>query len=380
MTQQPRDRLRTSPPAWTLLQDKILVHTRTSIDRGDLVKTGRAHGGVTFCAADAVRIARQCHFQLPKPWLQLVDPEGYKEYATPDTPFEPYGPTEPKGSVLFGGMEEDNGLQRGQDVQVAAGTAAALTPTRYIKGGDRPVVTAAVNTVRTLNPERTILTVPLDQRWLRDDADIDFLITTLNGLPHIKAVALGATLDPLERKGTATGLRRLITGLDRAALIRTDLAGLDAYAHGALFASIGMQTPLRHIRPPNASGPPRTREVTTTVLHPHLMRYFKADTLQDLYGETPAPLCPCAECDGKPLARFHHTAEDQRAANRHNLATWLPWARELQRTPPGQPRRAAWQEYCWNAVQAHGQLLRKLASPGALEVPQHLKEWAREPD
>ncbi|MFI9174876.1 hypothetical protein [Streptomyces lincolnensis] len=386
MTGQPGDHLRTPPFAWDLLQDKILVHTRTSSGtRGDIVRTGQIHDGLTLCGADAVQTARECHNQCPGQWLQLVDPAAYEDHATPEEPFRPDRVRLTGQASLF---EDDEDKGVGGDVrsildtQLRSGTTAGLTPTRYIKAGKRDIVTAVVDFASRLEAEQTILTVPLDHGWLRNDDDIDFLVEELDQLPHIKAITLGAVYNPLGLKGTATGLRRLISGLERVALIRTDLAGLDAYAHGALFASIGMQTALRHVRTPGAvpSKKRKPRAVTTTVLHPQLLDYFNADTLRELYREGDGPACHCTECQGRPLLRFDHNRADQAAANRHNLATWLPWAKELQRAAPGRPRRAAWHEICWDAVQAHQELSEHRSSPGDPEPPRWLKEWVGEPN
>lgn len=385
MTGQPGEHLRRPPPAWDLLQDKILVHTRASTKDGKIpAQAGRAHDGIVLCGADALPTAGTFH-QAASRSLQLVDPQGYKNEASSDAPFQLDSYIRSDQPTLFDDEEDEDknvALQHSQQVQLHNGTAASLTPTRYIKAGDRRTVTAVVSSAAALDPERTILTMPLDHRWLREDDDINFLMETLSALPHIKAVALGATHNPLKTRGTATRLRTLISGLERVALIRTDLAGLDAYAHGALFASIGMQTALRHIRPPGSRAPRRRKghNVTTTVLHPDLMDYFNADTLRDLYGDMPAPSCHCAECQGRSLLRFEHIRSDQEEANRHNIATWLPWAQELQRTAPGQPRRLAWHEFCWNAIQAHQALREELAAPGALEPPYWLREWVGEPD
>ncbi|MGY0022135.1 hypothetical protein [Streptomyces sp. cg35] len=379
MTGQPGDHLRRARPAWDVLEDKILVHTRAVVRSGKSpALAAAAHDGIVLCGADALATAGTFDRHTPDMPLRLVDPEGYARYATADQPFQLESCNHPGQTSLFG---EDDELERTQEGQLLQGAAASLTPTRYLGPGDRRALDAAVAAVRDIDPQRTILTVPLDQRWLRTPDDLDHLIGALGELPHIKAIVLGASNNPLRTRCSVMGLRRLITGLDRVALVRTDLAGLDAYAHGALFVSIGMQTSQRHIRPPD-SGPPRRNgsNVTTAVLHPQLMDYINADKLRDHYGRLPAPRCDCTVCQGRSLLRFDHTYDDQEEANRHNLATWLPWADELQRTAPGADRRNAWQELCRDAVQAHQRLREELADPGALDTPRWLRVWAGEPD
>ncbi|MFJ3667220.1 hypothetical protein ACIPSE_12255 [Streptomyces sp. NPDC090106] len=382
MTQQPGDHLPRTRPAWELLKDKILVHTRTGIRYGKSpVLAAGEHDGIILCGAGALTTADALHRQAVEPWTVLVDPNCYDQLATADAPFHLPGAHHHGQGSLFEDDEPDP-LGFDQTVQLRRGATAGLTPTRYIPGGDRRAVRAAVRAVLDLDAEQTILTLPLDHRWLRSSDDLDFLVTTLADVPHIKGIALGAAANPLATKGTVAGLRRLITGLDRVALLRTDLAGLDAYAHGALFASIGMQTSMRHVSPPGTGGPPRPtdRNVTTVVLHPQLMDYFTCDVLKDRYGNLPAPLCHCGVCCGRSLLRFDHDRTDQEEANRHNIATWLPWADDLQRTTAGAERVEVWRRLCRDAVMARQELRHELGDPSAFETPRWLKTWAGEPD
>ena len=382
MTEQPGDHLRRTQPAWQLLQDAILVHTRASSRGGtNHVPATTEHDGIILCGTDAVPTVGTYHRLGESRRLQLVDPDSYGDYATADEPFQlPYRSRSNQPS-LFEETEADE-LRNDQQGQLRNGTTASLTPTRYIKGGDRQTVAAAVQAVRDLDPQQTILTLPLDQQWLRESNDLDYLVTELTDVPHTKALALGAARNPLAAKGAVTGLRQLVGSLQRVAVIRTDLAGLDAYAHGALFTAIGMQTAMRHVRRPGSGGPtgPRNNRYTTMVLHPQLMDYFRADTLRDLYGKLPEPLCHCTVCAGRSLIRFEHSLRDQEEANRHNIATWLPWAEDLQLTAAGSERRSVWQQLCNDARNAHQDLREEISNPGALETPRWLTVWAGGPD
>ncbi|MVO85183.1 hypothetical protein GPA10_10570 [Streptomyces sp. p1417] len=382
MTERTGDHLHRTEPAWTVLQDKILVHTRAAARNGTSPALSvREHDGVILCGAGSLAAAGTFHRQAPGGRLQLVDPDSYGAYATADAPFQLDSLHRNGQQSLF---EEDEAeeLRHNQQGQLSNGAAAGLTPTRYIGAGDRRAVAAAVETARDLDARRTVLTLPLDHRWLREPGDLEFLIAQLAGLPHIKGIALGAARNPLAARGSVTALRYLIDSLERVALLRTDLAGLDAYAHGALFASIGMQTALRHVRKPDSVPPPAPKggNVTTMVLHPQLMDYFKADRLRDLYGRLPAPLCHCSVCEGRSLIRFDHNQSDQEEANRHNIATWLPWADSLQRTMAGSDRRGVWQRLCHDAREAHQQLREEVSDPGALTTPRWLDVWAGDPD
>ncbi|CAM5308065.1 hypothetical protein SXANM310S_00122 [Streptomyces xanthochromogenes] len=386
MIQRPGDHLRQTRPAWERLEDKILVHTKVSVPGGmGTVLAADAHDGVVLCGAAALPTAGILHRRTQGGRLQLVDPDTYGGNATTEQPYQLGRDRGPGQESLFGqdslfGEDELSLLRTTLNAQLHRGTVAGLTPTRYIAGGDRDAVSAVVEGARDLDPDRNILTLPLDYKWLRVPDDLDHLITALTGLPHVKAVALGAAMNPLTTRGAVAALRHLIKSVDRIALIRTDLAGLDAYAHGALFVSIGMQTSMRHVSPPGSVPPrlPEGRNVTTVVLHPQLMDYFKADRLREHYGRLPSPLCHCAVCHGRSLLRFEHCASDREEANRHNIATWWPWADELQRTAPGAARRNAWQQLCRDALVAVQDLREELANPGALETPRWLTAWAGE--
>ncbi|WP_327672813.1 MULTISPECIES: hypothetical protein [unclassified Streptomyces] len=381
MTEQPGDRLRRTQPAWELLEDKILVHTAASITNGKIPALGlEEHDGIILCGAGALATAANFQRQGRDPRPTLVDPNSYKQPATADEPFQLGAGVIPGQASLFED-DEPSPLQVSHDIHLHNGATASLTPTRYIPGGNRQAVATATQAVRDLDPEQAVLTLPLDYQWLRQPHDLDYVIATLADLPHIKGIALGAARNPLATKGSVTALRYLIGSLDRVALIRTDLAGLDAFAHGALFAAIGMQTSMRHISPPGSGGPamPKGRNVTTMVLHPQLMDYFKADVLADRYGNLRA-LCHCTVCQGRSITRFRHNPGDQEEANRHNVATWLPWADDLQRTTAGADRIEAWRRLCSDAVQARQQIREQLGSPDAFETPRWLKTWAGEPD
>ncbi|MFD8567494.1 hypothetical protein [Streptomyces sp. NPDC059639] len=339
------------------------------------------HDGVVFCGADPLTVAGgQSNAADRQP--VLVDPNSYgKPAATADQPFHLPGPHNHGQASLFED-DEPTPLERSQESQLARGATATLTPTRYIEGGNRQAVAAAVKAVLDLDATQAILTLPLDYQWFRSPGDLDYLITTLADVAHIKAIGLGAGGNPLATKGTVTALRCLISSLDRIALIRTDLAGLDAYAHGALFAAIGMQTGMRHIKPPGGGGPstPNNRNVTTMVLHPQLMDYFKADVLQVRYGKLLGLLCHCSVCDGRSLLRFGHNYSDQEEADRHNIATWLPWAEDLQGATAGDDRIEVWRQLCYDAVQAHQDANEQLRNPDAFKAPRWLKTWAGLPD
>ncbi|MEV0522858.1 hypothetical protein AB0I66_05490 [Streptomyces sp. NPDC050439] len=267
--------------------------------------------------------------------------------------------------------------------QLDAGATAVLTPTRYFTSGDIWSVTAAVRRVRELDPEEVIFTVPLAARWLQSDQDTRRLIDSLNGIPHVKAIALGSSSDPLPDLTAARRLRDLIDDVYNVALIRTGLAGLDAYARGATFVSIGVRNSCRAFWPPDARHPDANRKGAAHpyVLHPILMEYFPGGDLAHLYGHGKPPECPCHVCDGQSFARFvGDDCDDVREAERHNVATWLPWAEELRRASPGRARRELWRQRCYQAIDARGAIERRWRSRRSPPASASLTLWASEGD
>ncbi|WP_186001593.1 hypothetical protein, partial [Streptomyces sp. IB201691-2A2] len=308
----------------------------------------------------------------------LADPAHYEEYFAGVSDSFYVKPRSDLRSLLPLPHDMD---RPGQD-QLAAGTTAVLTPTRYFAAGDDVAVSAATRRMQQFDASQVVFAVPLAAEWLQSDRDIRFLIGALNRIPHLKALAFGSAGDPLPDRGAARRLRRLIDNINDVALIRTGLAGLDAYARGAAFVSIGMQKSCRAFRPPDAAGQPdanRSGRPKSYVLHPDLMQYFRTDALAHLYGFTTPPPCGCTVCNGQSLTRFSDDPDDVREAEQHNLATWLPWAEELQEASPDD-RRYLWRDRCYAAIEAHecaSLQWRSRRDPGP---PASLSLWATQED
>ncbi|MBQ0850642.1 hypothetical protein J8N05_20980 [Streptomyces sp. BH-SS-21] len=361
-------------PAVAALRGRILLHTRT-LKAAALAEY--AGDGTVLCGAGALGEVKDALRYLGTVSV-LADPAPYEEHFAGVSDSFYVKPRPEAGGLL----SLPHGVDRpGQD-QLAAGATAALTPTRYFAAGDDLAVSAATRRVRQFDPSQVIFTVPLAAEWLQSDRDVRFLIGALNRVPHVKALALGSAGDPLPDRASAQRLRILIDNINDVALIRAGLAGLDSYARGAAFVSIGMQKSCRAFRPPDAAGRPdanRSGRPKSYVLHPDLMQYFRTDALAHLYGFTTPPPCDCIVCDGRSLTRFSDDPDDVREAEQHNLATWLPWAEELQEASASD-RRYLWRDRCYAAIEAHeraGLQWRSRRDPGP---PAGLTLWATQED
>lgn len=353
------------------LDDKVLFHTRSPEPPTDSISTG----GIILCGAKALGATKEARRHLVDEPL-LLDPAVYEQHtASVDASFRRDRPRFAPPVLSIG---PDAAGYPGCE-QLDAGASAVLTPTGCFEPGDTGAVAAATRRMHELAPDNAIFTVPLDARWLQSDDAIHFLIRTLNRIPHLKAIALGSVADPLPDRDSASRLRALMSRINRVGLIRTGLAGLDALAHGATFVSIGVQAACRAFRPPAAAGTPGANpsgKRRARVLHPDLMEYFHGDDLAHYYAWGPAPECPCSACNGRSLARFSDDDEDVQAADRHNIATWLPWAQELQHTPPGPQRRTIWHERCWKAIDVRAEIVRPWRLSKPPQPPAALMQWA----
>lgn len=361
--------------AHNALNDQVLLHTRTV---RAAAPDQEAVNGMILCGPQALREAKNALFHLSGAPL-LLDPARYEHHtASIHTAF--HRPRQSDDCPLL--SPEISGNSPGYE-QLNAGATAVLTPTYFFTAGDPASVQAATRDMQSQDAATVIFVVPLDAQWLQTDENIRFLIRTLNEVPHTKALALGSIDNPLPDQRTARRLRALITGINRAALIRTGLAGLDAYAHGATFVAIGAQNACRAFRPPNAQG---RRDANPSggpqpyVLHPVLMEYFHGAELAYLYGRGNAPECACSACNGQHLARFSNDPDDVEAANQHNLAVWLPWAEELQLAPSGRARRRLWQQRCWEAIDARAGVECQWRSRRSPQLPADLSFWATQED
>ncbi|MCH6163794.1 hypothetical protein [Streptomyces marispadix] len=358
---------------WSLLLDRVLLYTRAKVLRGGPPpQPAERHGGLMLGGQNALTEAEA------RTWARsgetvLIDPARYEtHFATEEEPFHlpPELPEQlellPQDRTLAGYLQRQ---------RASSGLWLALTPTGYFAPGARRAVRAAVRQVKyETDEESTVLSLPLDRRWLTDETAVDFLIRELGSLVSLKAFVLGADRNPLERVGTARALRLLLSEVPGAALIRTDLAGLDAVAHGAVFAAIGTRSSLRHARPPRNGGfPPPGRPAY--VLHPRLMRFMRNSTLIEKYGARAAPTCGCTYCEGRPLTRFQDTEKGAAEAELHNIAVRTPWDARILEPASETQRQAVWRQMCVEALADYSDLNRELGYEAFTPDPA-LETWA----
>jgi hypothetical protein len=210
----------------------------------------------------------------------------------------------------------DDVLQRQLDV----GADIAILPTGYVPVGENETLRAIVAAANLVVRRDTALMVSLDANWLRPD-NIKFLIAVMKSATIPVLVGFADPQSPLGTQWALRGYRKLFNAVPGLFAHRTDMAGFDAYAHGATGASIGSIPSLRRFTPPEKK-PWSSNPVDPTphVLVESMLRYVRGSVLATSYYQaTPAPGCPCIICGGRPIDRFiTGDDDDKREAALHS--------------------------------------------------------------
>jgi hypothetical protein len=361
-----------SVEAAPLLRGRVLVHenaryvphARRALD-GDL-------GGVVMTGDKADERAFALRVEAGYTGAVLIDTAAYKTYtANPDEPF------------LLPEDELFASVGTSLDFQKARGASAALTPTGYIAPADSKSLKAVVRAAEKIERADTVVSLPVDATWLTDE-HVGQLIAACERIPHPKALVVVQQFDPLEHaREVPRNLRRVVSGVENMMLLRTDLAALDAMAHGALCAGVGVDSSVRHAVPAGERPLPRNPRGPQypNVLLPQLMRFKGAQALANRYANAAPMTCPCEVCDGRGLDRFYRPdGVTRRESEDHNLLTWTPWAAELMAVPAGERRKAWWRDKCAAALERYPLENQRLGlsagSSAGFVPPAPLKAWA----
>ena len=371
---QGEPRLTAAPGCARLLTDRILVHARARLvaetlnkgtDLGALIDPGRS--GLILCGSNTCKMLARCRqegFAGPL----AADPAAYeKAAASPDQPF----------TLGVDGQLFDPTLRQVLDGQLQSGADFALTPTRFIRAGDRDSLKAACRIAADLGRNDTVFCVPLHIAWF-NDAYIRQLIAVLRPVPLPKGIFLGSQLDPLDFVESAvTNLHRLVGEVANVTVLRTDFAAFDVAAHGALAASIGTGGSLRHIvspdEAPESQLPPSDR--SPTVLFPELIHFFRSSTLAKRFANVKAPACRCGPCDGRRIDTFVGD-RDRHAAYCHGIRSWMDWLPDLTSHGDAAGRISWWRGMCKAAVDNHHIYNQQLGQRNAFKPPRALTIWA----
>ncbi|MCK9925107.1 hypothetical protein MXD61_25105 [Frankia sp. AgPm24] len=339
------------------------------------------YGGLAVCGGriDPLRKARAVRAEGYVGPL-VVDPGRYAaRFATAEAPFV----YENEDDGLFfpdSGLSLDVRLGLELDAQLAYGATVALTPTGYLRVGDRAALRAVVDVVADLDRRAIIVVIPAAVGWLVEP-HLDFFTEVLATIRHPVALAFGGQFNPLDLRAAQANLRRLLTAVPGVAPWRTDFAAFDGVAHGAPFAAIGASSGMRHLVPPDEKA--RTGQmgaVQPAVLIPRLLSFVGGGRIARLYANRQPPTCDCLECAGRALTRFDGSdGEIQAAASRHNAATWNRLLPGFFGEPGLGERQAYWKRMCQAARDAHEIENSRLRQKKAFTPPKDITRFATLP-
>ena len=271
------------------------------------------------------------------------------------------------------------------DFQRARGADAVLTPTGYIPVAASKALKAVIEAAERIKREDAIVVMPIDIAWLNAE-HINQLIAACNKIRQPKAVILIGQFDPMAAfKQTAENLRRLVSEAEQVALLRTDLAALDAMAHGALFAGIGADSSIRHAvpvgeRPQKAESNSKGWAQYPNVLMPELMRFCGTQGLARRYANAEPARCGCPVCDGRGLDRFNSSDGETRIESEdHNAYVWGAWVNEMTTVTPGGERHQWWRDRCARALGRYELENVRIEQPRGFKPPKPLRAWATLP-
>lgn len=235
-----------------------------------------------------------------------------------------------------------------------------LTPSRRLAAGDRSALTSQLREAQELlayhgseGSGSAWIGLALDGAWLSETDHLPVLERHLSAIDSPVALAFADPYDPIGTKDRVRALRRLVKNVDMA-LVRSDLAGVGAWAYGARFASVGLSSTVRHLPVPMRLST-STRDRTPHVLIPALLAWVKASALW-FAGDHPALRCRCPICKGQWLGRLGDESPGRpEAALLHSFFTWYRITQQLQGAPRRE-RKLAWHRICKKALEAEESL------------------------
>ncbi|MEE2038820.1 hypothetical protein Q8791_16475 [Nocardiopsis sp. CT-R113] len=338
------------PDPLAAVRGRVLLHVK-DVRYAPLGRVQDVAGGVVFSGKNAREGVKKFIAGTDHGCPVLLDPSAYENfYATAEEPFT----TEPRHYV----DTHRTGLGATLEQWAASPADLVLTPTRYLRCDDAGAraLDAAVGQMNATDTRPVVFSVPVDATWLTERRE--HLITSLQRVRAPKALILGARNNPLDSKRRARALREVLRSCPDTALLRTDLAALDAMAYGASFTSVGDTASVRHAVPPEMRGGRPGTDSSPHVVLPALMGYFHGSTLAERLRNPRRCLCtPCVEWGearnngeaGRLLSDFQDSA-DKKAAHAHNMAVWSRWWRELASESSPESVRSRWKGMCRRAL------------------------------
>ena len=278
----------------------------------------------------------------------------------------------PTAGTLLNALSPEAALEQLVAGQFAARAHIGVIPGRVIRAEDSDSLKALFDLSNTLDRDDVIVRAAVAYPWLRRP-NVGQLMDLLAGSRHPVALSPADKQDPLDNKEVPEGLRKVTDALRGKVIIwKTDLAGIDALARGALATAIGVVSTLRHSSPPGGFGQKIDKtDRTPQIFLPKLLRYVRASHMHNEWFPSVKPwTCPCGACNGRPVDRFTGSTPDLREAAAHNAIAITALHREIVALAAGH-RPVLWREKLEGAQAAHTELSvyinRKVPFPPVLQ-------------
>jgi hypothetical protein len=294
----------------------------------------------------------------------------------PDTLADPAeyaanGPSFPvPDSPLF---EYDDWLERQRQAKVSL----VLTDSDRIRKSDEYALRDALKRWRNVS-DPVMAVLPIDSWWLRDG--LGLLTEEARSAGRPVGLVLHHFFNGLDDRRAVAGLTAFLAAVPGIPIIllRCDVSGIGAVAHGAHAAFIGNSATRRHGPMPlkRRDSSPEDRDTSPGVFVPALHAYFKASQLPAFSRGEDDDLLACHDqfCRGRSLLRFSRLSENdpQEArlqVNKHNAASH---ERVAQTVFGSAEPRDTWWELCRSGADTAASLTEHGVS---LPVSRWQRQW-----
>lgn len=272
----------------------------------------RANAGGAFLVGEA---APRCLPQIRQenPSLPLiVEPRALrKHWASEAQPFQASGDT----GMLKLSLDAELDLQR-------MGSDLAVTPTGQIRKGDSAALKSALRKVNKLDRVDVLFALPMSSGWLSDEQLTKQLIAVINRSRHPILLTFTDSHNPVGSMTRARSYRRIFEEATVPLIAyRTDIAGFDALARGALASAIGSYPSLRRLTPVDGRG----NSIDPEDMSPHMLitdmlRFVRSTHMRREWFPNATPIrCSCTICGGDDLDRLHGSEDERRIGHNHNV-------------------------------------------------------------
>lgn len=320
--------------------------------------------GLVVCGSDSAATVRRIRSSHPKLFL-LCDPAESDRFTA--SAVDPFPQSHGDENTLFGPSTLEERVQ----AQIEAGASVAMTPTGHVQAGDRLALRAVIVAGNELKRDDVVVLLPLASKWLVGDA-LKAVVAAVKRCRHPVAITLcDSSTDPMSHKGVLHGAHTLAELDEPPMFHKTDLAGFDLMAHGALAASVGVIASKRRGAIPDKSAyAPRTNK-GANVLVPDLLRFRRSLDMQDQwFASRKAPDCDCSVCAGRPIDRFSSADYDSVAAAQHNA---IALVRIVNAAAETGGYDAHWPDAVRDAIVAHSTLSQYIGTQ--IDPPRELLAW-----